>query len=110
MSQLPSFPAVSQSIDLPATAVVLASLTLPGVDGRPRMVRIVNEGPNLYFIAFGDSTVAATLPAATPGNNVSNPVPVGVTCLDIPIDATHVSTICRAAGTAVSTMSLTGAN
>lgn len=63
-------------------------------------VRVKNiDSTNVAFIAFGDSTVVATVPAgATPGS-----IPIGpgeVAGFSLPPGTTHVASIC-AAGTPI---------
>ena len=86
-----------------ATATVLTAVEIPG-DGS--VLRVVNEGPNIVFIAVGGPTVAATLPGAYPGVVTCTAVLAGsdvVFSRDTTTE-TYISTICRAASTATLTV------
>lgn len=68
-------------------------------------IRIVNEGPNVMFVAIGDSSVSATLPGAVPGTRTSTPVlPSSDVTLGMAAGQQYISCICRAAGSAVATV------
>ena len=92
------FSATSKTLPVAVTATASSSLTLPGVGNS---IRLVNEGPNLCFVAIGEGSQTATLPNATP-TGTSTPVLAGEdVTLSIPRSATlQISAICRAAGTA----------
>ena len=91
-------------ISVSATAVALTAVALPHSDGNS--IRIVNEGPNIVFVALGASDVLATLPATGAGTRTCTPVLSGADVVlrrDPQIDK-FISTICRAAGTATLTV------
>jgi hypothetical protein len=93
------FSAQAACRSLAVTATASASITLPGTGS---VIRILNEGPNVAYIAIGANTQTATVPSATP-NATSCPVPVGDTTFTIP-DGNGVkmqlSAICGGTGTA----------
>lgn len=71
------------------------------------IVRIVSEGPNVSFYAFGpDATVLATLPVAGMGTPTCLAVLSGedVTFQRDPTIHKFVSVICRASGTSVASV------
>lgn len=56
------------------------------------VVRVLNAGPDLVYIHFGDITVTSS--------NTKMPIPVGSTELFTKANATHVAAICDATKTA----------
>lgn len=98
MADLISATATGKSVA--ATAAALTAVVLPAGDGKT--VRVVNEGPNICFIALGASTVAATLPTTGAGTKTCCAVVPGTDVVfeRNPAVDTHISTICRASGTA----------
>ncbi len=86
-------------ISVAATAVALSAVALPLSDGNS--IRIVNEGPNIVFVALGASDVAATLPTTGVGTRTCTAVLSGtdITLRRDPLVDKYISTICRAAGT-----------
>jgi hypothetical protein len=93
----------SPGITVAATATVLTAVELPG---NGSVIRIVNEGPNIVFVALGGPTVAATLPGSGDGTITSTAVLAGsdvVFSRDTTTE-TYISTICRASGTATLTV------
>lgn len=108
MAATQPFAATSLGITVAATASALTAVALPtGTDTKAagNSVRIVNEGPNICFIALGASTVLATLPTAT---GVTTCVPVlpstDIVLSRAPGTDLFISTICRAAGTSTLTV------
>lgn len=91
-------------ITVAATAAALSAVALPLSDGNS--IRIVNEGPNIVFVALGASDVAATLPTTGAGARTCTPVLSGsdVVLRRDPMVDKFISTICRAAGTATLTV------
>lgn len=69
------------------TAQLVASTTTArvAIDKNSAAVRVVNAGPNIAFLNFGDSTVTA--------DNAKMPLPVGNTELFTKALATHVAAI-----------------
>lgn len=100
------FSAQANTTTLSATAVAGAAVQLP-FGGNS--VRIVNEGPNIAFIAISNrSTVLATLPAIAPGAQTCTPVLSGsdvTLAMENGTAPNYISAICRAAGTAVLSIS-----
>lgn len=100
MNQTP-FSVQAQTFGISATGVASAAVQM-GV--RANGVRIVNEGPNVAFVAIGNSAaVLATVPGAAPGAVTSTPVPPGTDQIfSMGFDAAPnwVSAICRNGGTA----------
>lgn len=76
------------------TAQLAASATSSSValDPNASAVRVLNAGPDLAYIHFGDSTVAS--------DNAKMPIPVGSTELFTKANLTHVAAICDATKTA----------
>lgn len=98
------FGASSPAITVPSTAAALVAVPLPNSQGNS--VRIVNEGPNIVFIALGGSSVLATIPTTGSGVNTCTPVMVNEDLILTrnPYADFYISTICRAAGTATLTV------
>ena len=98
------FSCSSPAITVAATAAALTAVALPLSKGN--VTRIVNEGPNIVFIALGALAVLATLPTTGNGTGTSTPVLVGedVVFSRNPDVELYISTICRAAGTATLTV------
>jgi hypothetical protein len=98
------FSAQANTIAVSATAAASTPVLLPfSANG----VRIVNEGPNVAFIAITAGSTNATLPGAAPGAQTCTPVLAGsdVTLAMASGQANYISAICRAAGTAVMSVS-----
>lgn len=103
------FNATSLGITVAATASALTAVALPvGADitTAGNSIRIVNEGPNICFIALGSSSVLATLPTTGAGVTTCVPILAGedVILTRNPTSDRYISTICRAAGTATLTV------
>lgn len=98
------FSAQANTTAISATAVASAPVQLPFAAGG---VRIVNEGPNVAFIAIAAASTNATLPGAAPGAQTCTPVLAGsdVTLSMASGQANWISAICRAAGTAALSIS-----
>lgn len=98
------FSAQSPGFAVSATATASTAVQLPQMCSS---VRIVNEGPNIAFVAIGPtSSTTATLPAAG-ATNTCTPIPVGDVTLSISNQGQQwISAICRAAGTAVMTVQM----
>ncbi len=99
------FSAQATTFSLSSSAVASVAVLIPfSANG----IRIVNEGPNVMFVAVDTrSTVLATLPGAVPGGVTSTPVlPNSDITLGIAFGQQYISTICRAAGTAVASVSV----
>ena len=103
MSQPIPFTATAKGITVAATASALSAVALPGSGNQ---VRIVNEGPNICFVALGASSVAATLPTTGAGVTTCTPVMAGedIILTRSPLVDLYISTICRASGTATLTV------
>lgn len=87
----------SKTLPIAATDVASSSTSLPN---KGNTLRVVNEGPNVAFIAIGSGTQVATLPNATP-TFTSIPVIVGETTFGIdPSIVLNISSICRSSQTA----------
>ena len=101
-----SFGCSSAAITVPATAVALVAVLLP--TGQGSAMRIVNEGPNVVFVAIGASSVLATLPTTGTGTVTCTPVLVNEDLILArnPYTDLYISTICRAAGTATLTVAI----
>lgn len=89
-------------LTLAATAAASAAYPLPGTGS---VLRIVNEGPSPVFIGVGGKNVAAALPTAIANEPVSDRCACVLPGADVtfsrdPTSETHISTICRAAGSA----------
>lgn len=98
------FSAQANTIAVGVTAVASAPVQLPfSANG----VRIVNEGPNVAFVAITSASTNATLPGAVPGAQTCTPVLAGsdVTMTMANGAANYISAICRAAGTAALSVS-----
>ena len=98
------FNATAPAVTAPSTAVASSALALPAGGGNS--IRVTNEGPNILFLALGDSSVAATLPTTGAGTRTSTPIPVGISILRRDPKDTHFSVINRAAGTSVATIQI----
>lgn len=105
------FSGTALTITVAATASALTAVALPvGADTTTvgNSIRIVNEGPNICFIAMGASTVLATLPANGAGVTTCIPVLSGEDLIltRSPLVDRFISTICRSSGTATLTVSV----
>lgn len=103
------FAATSLGITVAATSSALTAVALPvgtDVTTAGNVVRIVNEGPNICFVALGAAAVLATLPAT--GAGVTTCVPVlansDIVLSRNPLVDRFISTICRASATATLTV------
>lgn len=97
---LSPFSAAVKTVSVAASAVATASAALPSSGNQ---IRLMNEGPNVAFIAIGSGAQTATLPAATAGASTVTSVPVPVGDVTLTIDSSAVlnfSVVCRAAQTA----------
>ena len=63
-------------------------------------LRVVNEGPNIAFIAVGKTTATATLPTATAAKTCDAVLAGEDMILTLSPNARYISAICRAAGIA----------
>lgn len=109
MATTQPFSATALGITVAATSSALTAVALPvGADvlGSGNSIRIVNEGPNICFIAMGTSAVLATLPATGAGVTTCTPVLSGedIILTRTPLVDRFISTICRASGTATLTV------
>ncbi len=106
MANMLPFPCTANTKTVAATAVTLTAVALP--TGAGNQIRLVNEGPNIAFVALGASTVTATLPTTGAGVTTCTPVLAGedVVLTRSPLVDTFISTICRASGTATLTVSI----
>ena len=106
MSQPIPFTATANTKTVAATASALTAVALP--TGAGNQVRIVNEGPNICFVALGAAGVLATLPTTGGGVTTCTPVLAGedVILTRSPTVDINISTICRASGTATLTVSV----
>lgn len=109
MATTQPFSATALGISVAATASALTAVALPvGVDTTTsgNSIRIVNEGPNVCFVALGTSAVAATLPTTGAGVTTCTPVLAGedIILTRSPLVDRYISTICRASGTATLTV------
>ena len=104
MSQPIPFTATAKGITVAATASALSAVAVPS--GAGNQIRIVNEGPNICFVALGASSVAATVPTTGAGVTTCTPVMAGedVILTRSPLVDLYISTICRASGTATLTV------
>lgn len=102
------FSAQATTIGIAATATASTPALLPFSCGS---LRIVNEGPNVAFVAVAASSTAATLPGAVPGATTCTPV---LASSDVTLSiaggpggqAQYISAVCRAAGTAALSVSM----
>ncbi len=105
MDSIP-FPCTANTKTVAATSSALTAVIVPV--GTGNQIRIVNEGPNICFVALGASNVAATLP--TTGNGVTTCTPVlageDVILSRSPLVDLYISTICRSNQTATLTVSI----
>lgn len=97
------FSAQANTFAIAATAVASAPVQMPfSANG----VRIVNEGPNVAFVAIAAAATNATLPGAIPGAQTCTPVLAGSdVTLGMGPGLNYISAICRAAGTAALSVS-----
>ncbi len=105
MNLLP-FPSSAKTITVAATATALTAVALP--TGSGNQMRVVNEGPNVAFIATGAVGVLATPPTTGAGVTTCSPVLAGedVVFTRSPLVDVYISTICRASGVATLTVSI----
>lgn len=101
------FSAQANTIAVSANATASTPVLLPFACGA---LRIVNEGPNVAFVAVAAASTAATLPGAAPGAQTCTPIlpssDVTLAIASVPGGTPlYVSAICRAAGTAVLSVS-----
>lgn len=99
------FSAQSATIAVAATATASVAALLPFACGT---LRIVNEGPNMAFVAVAATAVGAvaTLPAGAAAQTCTPVLPASDITLSIAgATAQYISAICRAAGTAVLSVS-----
>ena len=109
MATTQPFSATALGITVAATSSALTAVALPvGADttNSGNSIRIVNEGPNICFIALGATNVAATLPTTGTGVTTCTPVLSGsdIILTRSPLVDRYISTICRAGGTATLTV------
>lgn len=109
-SQVP-FSATALTITVAGTQTALTAVALPvgtDVTTAGNSIRVVNEGPNICFIALGASTVLATLPTTGAGVTTCIPVLSGedVILSRSPTSDRFISTVCRSSGTATLTVSV----
>lgn len=101
------FSAQANTIAVSANATASTPVLLPFAAGA---LRIVNEGPNVAFVAVAATSTSATLPGAAPGAQTCTAVlansDVTLSIAGAPGGtAQYISSICRAAGTAVLSVS-----
>lgn len=109
MAATQPFSATALCITVAATSSALTAVALPvgaDVTTAGNSIRIVNEGPNICFVALGASNVAATLPTTGVGVTTCTPILAGedIILSRSPLVDRFISTICRAAGTATLTV------
>lgn len=86
------------TLPVSVTSTASTSAALPEVGP---VVRIVNEGPNIAFVAIGATSQTATLPNATATRTSTPVLPYSDITLRIADDAVqNISAICRSGGTA----------
>lgn len=97
------FSAGAPGITHAVTATASTAAALPAGGGNS--IRVVNESADIAFIALGDSSVAATLPAAGETRTCTPVLPGGeIIMRRDPIKHTYISAICRATKTATLTV------
>ena len=109
MATTQPFSATALGITVAATSSALTAVALPvgaDVTNSGNVIRIVNEGPNICFVALGAAGVLATLPTTGAGVTTCVPVLAGsdIVLSRSPLVDRYISTICRAAGTATLTV------
>ena len=109
MATTQPFSATALGITVAATSSALTAVAVPvgsDITNSGNSIRIVNEGPNICFIALGTSAVLATLPTTGAGVTTCTPVLAGedIILTRSPLVDRFISTICRAAGTATLTV------
>lgn len=97
---LPPFQTKAPCITISASSTATAAVPLP-VSGSGQQVRIVNEGPNIAFLAFTKNGVVATLPVAVTTKTCDAVLSGEDLILTLAPDDLFVSAICRATQTAV---------
>lgn len=97
------FSAQANTTAISVTAVASVPVQLPFSGSS---VRIVNEGPNVAFVAIAAAATNATLPGAAPGAQTCTPVLAGSdVTMGMAPGLNWISAICRAAGTATLSIS-----
>lgn len=87
-----AFLPIGNTVDFAVTGTTAsAALRIP-MPGQPSVVRLANIGTETVFVAFGPSTVAATVADGFP--MIAN----SVECFSLPADATHVAAIAGGVG------------
>lgn len=89
------FTAQSNTINVAATTTASTSQPLPGLGNA---IRIVNEGPNIAYVAIGASAQTATLPSTT----------AAATCTALLAGSDNTFTIPNVAGLQISAICRTG--
>lgn len=91
----------AQATTFALTAGTVASTPVQ-MSFRGNSIRIVNEGPNVAFVAISPAATSATVPGALPGTTSCTPVlPGSDVTLGMCNNLNFISAICRAAGSAV---------
>lgn len=99
---LAPFQTKAYCITISASATATAAVQLPQGG---QQLRIINEGPNVAFLAFGKSgNVLATLPVAGQTNTCDAVLSGEDELLTRDMDDNFISAVCRASGTAVLTI------
>lgn len=102
---LPPFQTKAPGITISASATVTPAVPLPRGTGSGQQVRIVNEGPNVAFLAFGKTgTILATLPIAGAASTCTAVLSGEDEILTLDADDAYISAICRATQTAILTI------
>lgn len=83
---------IGNTADFAVTGTTANTQLRNTMPGQPSVVRLANIGTQTVFVAFGDSTVAATVADGFP--MIAN----SVECFSIPAGATHVAAIASGAG------------
>lgn len=94
-------------IAISATSTATTAVPVPKAPGGrpgPSLVRVVNEGPSIAFLAFGNRGVTATLPTAAETNTCDAIGPGEDLIFSLAPGNMQVSAICRAGGTATLTL------
>lgn len=108
-----AFSVDAPTINVTGTSTALSAVAMPGVTGYGDSVQFYNEGPNVVFVALGPTVASttATLPTGTPARTCM-PIAAGAIVIYTRDTNNHlfISTICRAAGTAVLNVSVADGN
>ncbi|SRR6266576_279765 len=99
---LPPFQSKAPGITISASSSATAAVPLPRGQGSGQQVRIVNEGPNVAFLAFGKTgVIVATLPIAGFTSTCTAVLSGEDVILTLEADDAFISAVCRSTQTAV---------